>query len=75
MLRNRFYVGEVKFKDKILSGPQPPLLERALFEAVQNELTAQWLHRNRSKQKHFLIFSQCVQGPKRSAFVNPCASK
>ena len=57
MLRNRFYVGEVKFKDEILGGPQPALLERSLFEAVQNKLTEQWLHRNRSKQKNQVMLS------------------
>lgn len=31
MLRNRFYVGEVKFKGEILPGPQPPLIEHDLF--------------------------------------------
>jgi site-specific DNA recombinase len=57
MLRNRFYVGEVKFKDEILGGPQPPLVERPLFEAVQNKLTVQWLHRNRKKQKNQAMLS------------------
>jgi site-specific DNA recombinase len=51
MLRNHFYVGEVKFKGEILPGPQPPLLDRSLFEAVQAKLSEQWLHRNREKQK------------------------
>ncbi|GEC16619.1 recombinase family protein [Nitrobacter winogradskyi] len=31
MLRNRSYVGEVKFKGEILPGPQPPLIEHDLF--------------------------------------------
>jgi site-specific DNA recombinase len=57
LLRNRFYVGEVKFKGDILGGPQPPLLERSLFEAVQNKLTAQWRHRNHSRQKQQAMLS------------------
>jgi hypothetical protein len=44
MLRNRFYIGEVHYKSEIFSGPQPPLLERKLFEAVQAKLTAQRSH-------------------------------
>jgi hypothetical protein len=44
MLRNRFYIGEVRYKNEIFPGPQPPLLERELFEAVQAKLTAQRLH-------------------------------
>jgi len=45
MLRNRFYVGEVKFKDEICPGPQPALLDRDLFDAVQTRLTEQRSHR------------------------------
>jgi hypothetical protein len=51
ILRNRFYIGEVKFKGEILPGPQPPLLNRDLFEAVQAKLTEQWSHRTQAKQK------------------------
>ena len=35
MLRNRFYVGEVKYKDEILPGEQPAIVDRALFDAYQ----------------------------------------
>ena len=41
LLRNRFYIGEVKFKGEILPGEQPAILERDLFEAVQAKLTEQ----------------------------------
>lgn len=41
LLRNRFYIGEVKFKGEILPGEQPAILERDLFEAVQDKLTEQ----------------------------------
>lgn len=49
MLRNRFYLGEVRFKGEILPGPQPALLDRALFEAVQQKLTEQWSHRTTTR--------------------------
>jgi site-specific DNA recombinase len=42
LLRNRFYIGEVKYKDEILPGEQPAIMDRALFEAVQQKLTEQW---------------------------------
>src|SRR6201987_1801652 len=42
LLRNRFYIGEVKYKGDILPGEQPPIMERALFDAVQQKLTDQW---------------------------------
>src|SRR5437660_11637620 len=44
LLRNRFYVGEVLNKGEICPGPQPPLLERELFGAVQRRLTEQRSH-------------------------------
>ena len=45
MLRNRFYIGEVRYKNEICPGPQPPLIEREIFEAVQAKLTGQRSHR------------------------------
>ena len=45
MLRNRFYIGEVRCKNEICPGPQPPLMKRELFEAVQAKLTEQRSHR------------------------------
>src|SRR3974377_592596 len=35
-LRNRFFIGEVKYGNEILPGEQPAILDRALFEAVQH---------------------------------------
>ena len=41
LLRNRFYVGEVKYKNEILRGEQKPILDRKLFDAVQAKLDQQ----------------------------------
>jgi DNA invertase Pin-like site-specific DNA recombinase len=41
LLRNPFYVGQVKFKGEILPGEQPAIIERDLFDAVQEKLTEQ----------------------------------
>lgn len=57
MLRNRFYIGEVAFKGEVLPGPQPPLLERSLFDAVQAKLTEQWSHRTKARQKSKALLS------------------
>ena len=56
LLRNRFYVGEVKYKDEILPGEQPAIMDRALFDAVQQKLTDQWTTRSttRSASDHLL---------------------
>jgi site-specific DNA recombinase len=56
LLSNHFYIGEVKYKDEILPGEQPPILDRTLFEAVRQKALAQWSHRTltRSKSDHLL---------------------
>jgi len=56
LLSNHFYVGEVKYKNEILPGEQPPILDRALFEAVRQKALAQWSHRTlvRNKSDHLL---------------------
>src|SRR5712675_1680953 len=41
LLRNRFYLGEVAFKGEVLTGEQPAILDRALFDAVQAKLSQQ----------------------------------
>ncbi|MDP2410325.1 MAG: recombinase family protein [Pseudolabrys sp.] len=57
ILRNRFYIGEVLYKNEICPGPQPALLERELFEAVQARLTAQWTHRTVTRNKSAALLS------------------
>jgi site-specific DNA recombinase len=51
LLCNRFYIGEVKYKDEILPGAQPPIMDRALFEAVREKSLAQWSHRSVAQNK------------------------
>ena len=50
-LRNRFFIGEVKYRGEILPGAQPAILDRALFEAVQQKLSAHQSHRTLTRQK------------------------
>jgi site-specific DNA recombinase len=47
LLGNHFYVGEVKYKNEILPGEQPAIMERSLFDEVQQKLTDQWTTRSR----------------------------
>src|SRR5476649_205936 len=42
VLSNHFYIGEVKYRNEILPGEQPAIMDRALFDAVQQKLTYQW---------------------------------
>ena len=51
LLSNRFYIGEVKYKNEILPGEQPPIMDRALFEAVREKSLAQWSHRTVVRNK------------------------
>jgi alkylhydroperoxidase family enzyme len=54
VLSNHFYIGEVKCKNEILPGEQPPIMDRALFESVRQKSLAQWSHRTivRNKSDH-----------------------
>src|SRR4030088_1492333 len=56
VLSNHFYIGEVKYKNEILPGEQPPIMDRPLFEAVRKKSLAQWSHRTtvRNKADHLL---------------------
>lgn len=57
LLRNRFYIGEVSYKGEILPGEQPPILERALFEAAQQKLTEQRSHSTRARSRSDYLLS------------------
>jgi hypothetical protein len=54
VLSNHF--GEVKYKNEILPGEQPPIMDRALFDVVRQKSLAQWSHRTlvRNKSDHLL---------------------
>jgi site-specific DNA recombinase len=41
LLRNRFYIGEVVYRGEVHRAEHEPILEPALFEAVQSKLAAQ----------------------------------
>src|SRR5205823_4369815 len=58
LLSNLFYIGEVKYKNEILPGEQPPIMDRALFEAVRQKSLAQWSHRTVVRNKSDSITCQ-----------------
>jgi hypothetical protein len=41
LLKNRFYIGEVVYRGEVHGADHAPILDRALFEAVQARLAAQ----------------------------------
>jgi len=49
LLRNRFYIGEVNYKGRIYPGEQPVILDRELFDCVQQTLSDQWGHSTRTR--------------------------
>lgn len=50
LLRNRFYIGEVRFKGEVLTGEQPAIVDKNLFEAVQVKLNEQTNNRQRTRR-------------------------
>jgi site-specific DNA recombinase len=56
VLSNHFYLGEVKYKNEILPGQQPPIMDRALFESARQKSLDRWSHRTilRNKSDHLL---------------------
>ena len=50
-LRNRFYIGEVRYKGEVFLGEQPAILDRALFEAVQSKLDRQRTNHAKARQQ------------------------
>ena len=46
MLRNRTYIGEVVFAAEVFKGPQPPIVDRITFNAVQRQLKEQRIGKN-----------------------------
>src|SRR5262249_5972664 len=51
LLRNRFYVGEVKYRGEIFAGEQAAILDRKLFDAVQTRLDQQRINHNRARHQ------------------------
>ena len=68
-LRNRFFIGEVKYRGEILSEEQPAILDRALFEAVQEKLSARQSHKTLGRQK-----SNHTRQPARPLWARSCPS-
>ena len=55
-LRNRFYIGEVRYKGEVFPGEQPAILDRALFDAVQTKLDQQRTNHTKARQQSELAF-------------------
>jgi site-specific DNA recombinase len=51
LLRNSFYIGEVRFKGETLKGEQPAILEKSLFDRVQAKLNEQANNQTKMRTK------------------------
>jgi site-specific DNA recombinase len=64
LLKNRFYIGEVVYRAETHRGEHPPILDRELFEAVQEKLAEKVVQRKLrdSRSPSFLaglVFDDC----------------
>jgi len=50
-LRNRFYIGEVKYKGEVFPGEQTAILDRTLFDSVQTKLDQQRTNHTKARQQ------------------------
>ena len=50
-LRNRFYIGEVRYKGEVFPGEQTAILDRTLFDAVQTKLDQQRTNHTKARQQ------------------------
>ena len=50
-LRNRFYIGEIKYRGEVFPGEQTAILDRALFDAVQTKLDQQRTNHTKARQQ------------------------
>jgi site-specific DNA recombinase len=50
-LRNRFYIGEVSYRDELFPGEQTAIVDRALFDAVQTKLDQQRTNYAKARQQ------------------------
>ena len=59
-LRNRFYIGEGRYKGEVFPGEQPAILDRALFEADQTQLDQQRTNHAKTRQKSQSLLTGCI---------------
>jgi site-specific DNA recombinase len=50
-LRNRFYIGEVRYKGEVFPGEQTAILDRTLFDAVQTKLDQHRTNYTKARQQ------------------------
>ena len=59
-LRNRFYIGEVRYKGEVFPGEQTAILDRVLFDAVQSKLDQQRTNYAKARQQSQSLLMGCI---------------
>jgi predicted metal-binding protein len=63
ILRNHFYYGKLLYKEELLGGKQPHIIEKELFDKVQANLKpfkkSDWNHRSRISIAKFITCGSC----------------
>lgn len=75
LLCNRFYIAEVAFKGEILTGEQPAIVDRALFDAVQARLAEQGNSRNTTRMKSDALLAGRIFDDRGNRMSSSCARK
>lgn len=77
MLRNRFYVGEISYKEEIFKGEHRPIIDKELFETVQQLLPGKKYNAPRpGRRKYAYLLSglvRCHCNPER--YMRPASVK
>jgi site-specific DNA recombinase len=60
LLKNRFYISEVVYRGEIYPGSHEPLLDKDLFEAVQQKLSEQRIDRARSRKSLLALLTGLI---------------
>ena len=75
LLRNRFYIGEVAFKDEVFPGEQPAILDRKLFQAVQAKLDEQRTNHSTRRAKSESLLMGRIFDDRGNRMTPSCARK
>jgi DNA invertase Pin-like site-specific DNA recombinase len=75
LLCNRFYIGEVAFKGEVLTGEQPAIVDRVLFDAVQARLAEQGNSRNTTRMKSDALLAGRIFDDRGNRMSPSCARK
>ena len=75
LLRNRFYIGEIRYKGEVFPGEQIAILDRALFDAVQSKLDRQRTNHAKARQQSQSLLMGRIFDDRGNRMTPSCAVK